>query len=140
MRNPSLHFILWGYMCNLKLKDVGSVTHVIVVACPHLLRCCIYCLCFYTFWYCYSYILQHFNQNVLHLIFCCVLACGCNAVYTLEPHPFFCLTEVSNVQKQETRNTDRHRNPPKNEVRQLSRYEQLEAVTQPETAVMNTVL
>lgn len=41
-------------MRNLKLKDVGRVTHVIVVACPHPL--------------CLPYILQHFNGNVFTLV------------------------------------------------------------------------
>ena len=45
MRNPSL----WGYACyyccmpsSPVLLHIGGVTHVIIVACPHLLSCCIY--------------------------------------------------------------------------------------------------
>ena len=61
---------------NMCKPIIRGVTHVIIVACPHLLSCCIYilpsspvllhiyCTCFSTFWHCYPYILQHFNGNV----------------------------------------------------------------------------
>ena len=71
---PSLHLFYYGVM------------HVIIVACPHPLSCCIYvalipclaaymlpsspvllhiyCTCFSTFWHCHPYILQHFNGNI----------------------------------------------------------------------------
>ena len=85
MRNPSLHLFYCG------------VTHVIIVACPHSLSCCIYialipclaayilpsspilphiyCTCFSTFWHCHPYILQHFNGNAFTpfiLVQCCL--------------------------------------------------------------------
>ena len=58
----------------------------------------IYCTCFSTYFLTLSSLHPFtFNENVftlVSLIFCCILACKYNAVYTCEPTPF-CLDEVS---------------------------------------------
>ena len=86
-----------------------------------------------------SYILQHFNGNVLYLFhwFFVVYLLAMLFTRVCKPHPFCCSSNVPKEERWRETRSDRHRNWPKNEVRQLSHYK---AVTQPETEVTNTVL
>ena len=104
MRNPIIKEML------------GGVTHVIIVACPHPLSCCIYvalmlhiyCTCFFTFWYCHPYILMEmfllpcFTGFSLHTrlqIQCSLRLC--------EPHPLCCSCYVSTYVMRKWRSTTR---------------------------------